>query len=219
MNYPTDEEIAKIPIQDSGEKLVDLRETCPEIIVKIPDFMARESEGDQKLAGYVRESVVQKLKKANSLLPDDYKLMVRFGYRSYKVQKLIWGRVYKKMSEKYTDWPEKKIKSETQKFAASVDTDFIPPHTTGGTVDLTVVDKDGKQIDMGTEMGEFSAKTPFEAEGLSDKQTENRRMLRDAMVGAGFVNYHNEWWHWSYGDQYWAKILNEPNAIYGAVVA
>jgi D-ala-D-ala dipeptidase len=24
------------------------------------------------------------------------------------------------------------------------------------------------------------------------------------MVGAGFVNYGYEWWHYSYGDRYWA---------------
>jgi D-alanyl-D-alanine dipeptidase len=30
------------------------------------------------------------------------------------------------------------------------------------------------------------------------------------MCGAGFVNYPPEWWHWSYGDKYWAFISGRP---------
>jgi D-alanyl-D-alanine dipeptidase len=26
----------------------------------------------------------------------------------------------------------------------------------------------------------------------------------DALTGAGLVNYPTEWWHWSFGDRYWA---------------
>jgi D-alanyl-D-alanine dipeptidase len=37
------------------------------------------------------------------------------------------------------------------------------------------------------------------------------------MTGAGFVNYPSEWWHWSYGDRYWAVVTGEPHAIYGPV--
>jgi D-alanyl-D-alanine dipeptidase len=217
MNYPTDEELAKIPVKDNGEKLVDLRMVCPDVEIKLPDFMATENAENQKLAGYVRESVAQRIKKANSFLPEGYKLMVRFGYRPLKVQKLVWDRVNKKMSEKYPDWPEGRIKKETQKFAAPVDTDLVPPHTTGATVDLTITGQNGKWVDMGTKLGEFNERTVFEAKGLTEEQAKNRQILRNAMIKAGFVNYHAEWWHWSYGDQYWAKILNKPNAIYGAI--
>ncbi len=50
MNHPTDEEIAKVSIRDNGEKLVSLREVCPEIEVRLPDFMADESEENRRLA-------------------------------------------------------------------------------------------------------------------------------------------------------------------------
>ncbi len=36
------------------------------------------------------------------------------------------------------------------------------------------------------------------------------------MHAAGFVNYPTEWWHWSYGDRYWALLTGSPHAVYGA---
>jgi hypothetical protein len=35
------------------------------------------------------------------------------------------------------------------------------------------------------------------------------------MGSAGFINYSTEWWHWSYGDRYWALITKADSAIYG----
>jgi zinc D-Ala-D-Ala dipeptidase len=31
------------------------------------------------------------------------------------------------------------------------------------------------------------------------------------------VNYPTEWWHWSYGDSYWALTTGAPAAIYGPI--
>ena len=35
--------------------------------------------------------------------------------------------------------------------------------------------------------------------------------------GAGLVNYPTEWWHWSYGDRYWALMTGATAAVYGPV--
>ncbi|NUT29743.1 MAG: dipeptidase, partial [Streptomyces sp.] len=29
------------------------------------------------------------------------------------------------------------------------------------------------------------------------------------------INYGTEWWHWSYGDRYWALQTRQPAALYG----
>nr|WP_211267284.1 M15 family metallopeptidase [Nonomuraea candida] len=34
---------------------------------------------------------------------------------------------------------------------------------------------------------------------------------------AGFVNYPTEWWHWSFGERYWAFITRARYARYGIV--
>nr|WP_249190190.1 M15 family metallopeptidase [Burkholderia sp. AU32357] len=37
------------------------------------------------------------------------------------------------------------------------------------------------------------------------------------LTRVGFTNYPSEWWHWSFGDRYWAVMQNESHAIYGPV--
>jgi hypothetical protein len=34
-------------------------------------------------------------------------------------------------------------------------------------------------------------------------------------LGNIIINYPTEWWHYSYGDRYWAYHQNQPHAIYG----
>lgn len=42
-------------------------------------------------------------------------------------------------------------------------------------------------------------------------------LLARVLRGAGLVNYPTEWWHWSYGDRYWALMTGAPAAVYGPV--
>ncbi len=43
-----------------------------------------------------------------------------------------------------------------------------------------------------------------------------RDRLAIVMSEAGFVNYPHEWWHFSYGDQYWAWRTGALAALYGS---
>ncbi|MCA8033337.1 hypothetical protein LGM46_10085 [Burkholderia arboris] len=52
---------------------------------------------------------------------------------------------------------------------------------------------------------------------ISRAAARNRQILIDALTRTGFTNYPSEWWHWSFGDRYWAVIQNESHAIYGPV--
>lgn len=45
----------------------------------------------------------------------------------------------------------------------------------------------------------------------------NRRLLLEVLEEVGFVNYEEEWWHVSYGDQYWAQKTGQSEAIYASV--
>ncbi|MEY3243588.1 MAG: hypothetical protein RIR11_5027 [Bacteroidota bacterium] len=82
--------------------------------------------------------------------------------------------------------------------------DYVTPptkgsmHSRGAAVDLTVVDKNGKELDMGTEYDFFGKKAHFDHLDLPEKVLANRRMLRSAMEAAGFEGIRTEWWHFSY---------------------
>jgi D-alanyl-D-alanine dipeptidase len=95
------------------------------------------------------------------------------------------------------------------------------PHSTGGAVDLTLSTEDGVELDMGTPVDatpEVSANACFTAaRGISELARENRCILALALDLAGLVNYPTEWWHWSYGDRYWALLTGADHAVYGPV--
>jgi D-alanyl-D-alanine dipeptidase len=81
-------------------------------------------------------------------------------------------------------------------------------HSYGMALDLTLVDADGVELDMGTgfdDMTELSHPALEEgflrAGGLSAKQVANRRLLRAAMLQAGFLAIRTEWWHFDCGDR------------------
>ena len=44
-----------------------------------------------------------------------------------------------------------------------------------------------------------------------------RELLARVLTRHGLVNYPTEWWHWSYGDRYWAFTTGHGTALYGPV--
>jgi len=81
-------------------------------------------------------------------------------------------------------------------------------HSYGMALDITLRDADGVELDMGTgfdDMTELSH--PALEEGfllagrLTEQQLANRRLLRTAMLQAGFLGIKTEWWHFDCGDR------------------
>lgn len=70
------------------------------------------------------------------------------------------------------------------------------PHSRGVAVDLTLLDANGNDLDMGTE---FDAFTPLSHHGnmeISSEAQKNRHLLMGIMTTAGWDFYRNEWWHY-----------------------
>lgn len=74
----------------------------------------------------------------------------------------------------------------------------ISSHTTGATVDLTIVDpaQGGAELDMGSPFDFFGPRSHHGASGLTPEQEQNRLLLRSSMEARGFSAYENEWWHY-----------------------
>lgn len=69
-------------------------------------------------------------------------------------------------------------------------------HNQGVAVDLTVVERaSGRELDMGGAFDEFSAVS--HTANATGAVARNRAVLLEAMEAEGFVNYANEWWHFS----------------------
>lgn len=75
-------------------------------------------------------------------------------------------------------------------------------HSRGSTVDLTIIEKDGSFVDMGGTFDLFSEISHPDYKKLTKKQKQNRKILHDAMIKAGFQGIESEWWHFT--------LKNEP---------
>lgn len=70
-------------------------------------------------------------------------------------------------------------------------------HSSGSTVDLALVDKAGKELDMGTPFDFFGPESGHGSGEVTAEQRKNRETLRSAMSQGGFSSYHKEWWHYT----------------------
>lgn len=84
------------------------------------------------------------------------------------------------------------------------DPDYVTPpakgsmHSRGAAVDLTIVDKQGKELDMGTPYDFFGREAHTDNTKLPATVLANRRLLRETLEDVGFKGIRTEWWHFSY---------------------
>ncbi|KQQ88498.1 M15 family metallopeptidase [Massilia sp. Leaf139] len=81
-------------------------------------------------------------------------------------------------------------------------------HSYGMALDVTILDPQGAELDMGTgfddmtDLSHPALEEGFIAAGrLRQAQLDNRRLLRGAMFAAGFQGINTEWWHFDCGDR------------------
>lgn len=81
-------------------------------------------------------------------------------------------------------------------------------HSFGMAVDVTLLDADGRELDMGTAFDALSIEShpQHEAEHLRSGALQpihitNRDILRAAMTQGGFHGIASEWWHFDHGDR------------------
>ena len=75
-------------------------------------------------------------------------------------------------------------------------------------VDLTLVDKDGKELDMGTPFDFFGEKAHHTCTTLPKKVLENRKLLKDILNKYNFKSIYSEWWHYEYRPEMQSKVEN-----------
>ncbi len=201
-----DRRVVDIPVQECGEKLVRMS--------GLAVSEHKLSLGDERL--YVRAGVAARLEEAARNLPDGIRLLFVEGWRAALVQRHYFDSYRERLrADGIATDPD-----ELYRLASRyVSPPQLAPHTAGAAVDLTLCTPDGEGLDLGTPVnaspeesdgGCYTAATNISAEGA-----RNRAVLGTAMTAAGFVNYPTEWWHWSYGDRYWALASGASAALYG----
>lgn len=138
---------------------------------------------------FLRYKTVKKLIEANEkfkLL--GYTIKLYDCYRPLDVQKKMWEIVSNPI---YVADPKK----------GSI-------HNRGGAVDLTLVDKNGVELDMGTAFDHFGKEAAHTYQDFSNEVLQNRKLLREIMESCSFKVFQSEWWHYNLQTDERDKVSN-----------
>jgi D-alanyl-D-alanine dipeptidase len=204
-----------MPIEESGEPLVDLAD-CG---FAVEPVYYNKGLSDTPMI-YLRKTLVERLSAVSQeLAPLNFKIWD--GWRPREVQHKVYMRYWKAIAAEHPDWTEAQLHEQAGIFVTSAtDPNRIPYHSTGGSVDLTLVDESGVEIDMGTGFDHFgpeAAALHYEKDNTNQKIRDNRRILREALTMFEFRYDEDEWWHFDYGNQIWAAVMGKPKAIYSEI--
>ena len=70
-------------------------------------------------------------------------------------------------------------------------------HSRGNTLDVTLVDENGVELEMPTGFDDFSAKADRDYSDCTAAAANNADILEILMEKHGFTGYAGEWWHYS----------------------
>jgi D-alanyl-D-alanine dipeptidase len=135
---------------------------------------------------FLRKVAADNLAKANEFLKNNHNLRIKIfdGFRPLFVQKIMWQIL-----------PDDRFVADPAKGSR---------HNRGAAVDITLIDAEGKELDMGTPYDDFTERASFASKDVSEKAYANRKLLRETMIQFGFVPMETEWWHFDFKD--WNKF-------------
>jgi D-alanyl-D-alanine dipeptidase len=138
---------------------------------------------------YLRVEVAKKLLLAqqylNSQFPD-HSILIMDAARPRSVSQLMYNKMKGTKFEKFVANPNK----------GSM-------HNYGIAVDVTIVDENGKEVDMGFtpfykgNLSIYWGYAKLKVLDLSEAQKQNRQLLSNIMKKAGFIPLSYEWWHFN----------------------
>ncbi len=208
---------------------VFLKDICPGIQEDLRyagenNFVGRVVKGYEKANAIVctLETAQALYDVQEELAKKGYELLVYDAYRPAQgtLDFVVWGQDASNQQTKKDYYPEMN-KGDIVPFGYLAKKSG---HNRGSTVDLTIIEK-GKKAQLGQireRVLENGKKIPFLPDGsvdmgssfdlfhevshhgtglISQAQTANREILRDAMICHGFKLYDKEWWHYTLTDE------------------
>jgi len=215
-----DPEILAIPIKENHDPLIDLKDQSIIILGPSPEIPNNTDYTKMRL------SVYKKLVEAQTMLPQGLKFCLYEGLRNLVLQEKLFNDRYCLLKKKNPSWSHTEIFIESTKFVSPVinldGSQNIPPHSTGAAIDVYLLDDKNQRINMGMGVDDSiqdidGALSMTDSTCITEEAKKNRRIMGDVLRAVGFVNYPTEFWHWSYGDRYWAYHKQEPYALYGSI--
>lgn len=201
---PASEEKTDTKLPDG---FVYLKEFLPEARFDIRYATTHNFTG-QIVDGYLSDNVcltieaAEALKKASEYLKEQgYGILIYDAYRPKRAVEFFieWGKQpedYSTKDEFYPSFTKEYLFNNGYLARRSA-------HSRGSTVDLTLFYLDtGELVDMGSPYDFLDTISNHGTDKITEQQTRNRNILKEAMKKAGFKELRTEWWHYT--------LVNEP---------
>ena len=171
---------------------VRLKDLSPDFVYELkyatPDNFLKQAVYDCGEC-YLRKSTAEALVKANeAFIQLGYRIKLFDCYRPLSVQKKMWKIL---PGTHYVANPAKGSK-----------------HNRGAAVDLTLVDAQGKELNMGTPFDFFGKEAHHTYTEHSKEVLENRKLLKETLDKYNFKSIYSEWWHYEYRPEMQSKVEN-----------
>lgn len=171
---------------------VRLKDLSPDFVYELkyatPDNFLKQAVYDCGEC-YLRKSTAEALVKANEAFKQlGYRIKLFDCYRPLSVQKKMWKIL---PGTHYVANPAKGSK-----------------HNRGAAVDLTLVDAQGKELNMGTPFDFFGKEAHHTYTKHSKEVLENRKLLKETLDKYNFKSIYSEWWHYEYRPEMQSKVEN-----------
>ena len=171
---------------------VRLKDLSPDFVYELkyatPDNFLKQAVYDCGEC-YLRKSTAEALVKANEAFKQlGYRIKLFDCYRPLSVQKKMWKIL---PGTHYVANPAKGSK-----------------HNRGAAVDLTLVDAQGKELNMGTPFDFFGKEAHHTYTEYPKEVLENRKLLKETLDKFNFKSIYSEWWHYEYRPEMQSKVEN-----------
>lgn len=183
-----------VPTNDPAE-LVEVITQIPDAVLELRyatrDNFVGEVMYPAESRCLLRRDVLDRLVKvAEDLRAKDLRLKLWDCYRPIAVQWKLWER-----------FPKPGYVADPRRGGN---------HNRGAAIDLTLIDATGAELEMPTPFDTFQRAAHQGYPGGTQRSRENRELLRQAMVGAGFRINRSEWWHFDALGALRLPVRDEP---------
>ncbi|MDD5864741.1 MAG: M15 family metallopeptidase [Firmicutes bacterium] len=187
---------ASLPEPEDAD-FVRVRDYLPEVLQQLPYATADNFTGHQIYdftEVFLRYGTVKKLQLVcEELAQQGLNLKIWDGFRPVSAQFKLWEVC---PDDTYVADPNKGFSG----------------HSRGNTVDVTLVDTDGNEIEMPTGFDDFTAKADRDYSDVPALPAEHAMLLQNTMEKYGFTGYFGEWWHFRDNQEYPVEKVFEPVA-------
>ena len=198
---------AKIAPEYDNSDFVRVTDVIPDAILEIRYYSTYNFVGE-RIDGYELPIALMTREAADSLKAVNDELKAH-GYRikiwdAYRPQRAV--NHFIRWAENISDTAMKAVFYPIVDKSVLFERGYIyarSSHSRGSTVDLTLLDAaTGREVDMGSPFDWFGEESHPDYPCPLYRQSDNRKILYNAMVRHGFEGIDSEWWHFT--------LRNEP---------